>query len=141
MGRINTAKVLLGGLAAGVVANALDYVVSAYLLAEETAANARRRNLDFDLLSSSSVMWTWIVIDFLYGLTIVFTYAAIRPRFGPGPKTAVIAALIPWFAICTVMFGLATMGYWPIAFFWKNAAFSLVVAISAGLVGGFVYSE
>jgi hypothetical protein len=141
VGRINVGRVILGGLVAGVVANVLDYVVSAHLLAEEMAANAQRRNLDHSIANSTAAMVTWIVIDFLYATAIVFTYAAIRPRFGPGPKTAVIAALIPWFSICIILFGLATMGFWPMEFFWKNAFYSAIVAMAAGLAGGAVYQE
>jgi hypothetical protein len=112
-----------------------------YLLAEDMAANMIRRGLDPALAGETSSIVSWVVIDFLYGMTIVFTYAAIRPRFGPGPGTAAVAALIPWFAICSVMFGLAMIGYWPMTFWWKNAIFSVVVAIAAGLAGGAVYQE
>ena len=70
MGRINTGKVILGGLAAGVVANLLDYVVQGMLMAEEATANAQRLGLNMQHLNSSSMMITWIVIDFIYGLII-----------------------------------------------------------------------
>src|SRR5262245_52527204 len=141
MGRINTAKVVVGGLVAGLIANIFDFVGNTYLFAEEMGANARMRNLDPVQLASTRVMVSWIVFDFFYGLLIVFTYAAIRPRFGPGPKTAVIAAMIPYLAITVTIFCFANMGMFTMPLFWKNAIFSLVVAIAAGLAGGALYTE
>jgi len=35
MGRFNVGRVIMGGLAAGVVANALDYVINAILMKAE----------------------------------------------------------------------------------------------------------
>ena len=92
MGRINTGRVVLGGLVAGVVANALDYVINAYLMAEEGADMAQRLNLNQDVMQSST--YVWIGVDMIWGLLLVFTYAAFRPRFGPGPKTAMLSAIL-----------------------------------------------
>ena len=36
------------------------------------------------------------------GLLLVWLYAAIRPRFGPGPRTATYAALVVW--VCGFIF-------------------------------------
>ena len=141
MGRINTGKVILGGLAAGVVANALDYLIQGVLMAEESAANAQRLGLNMQQLNSTSMMVTWIVIDFIYGLIIAFTYAAIRPRFGPGPKTGAIAGIIPWAAICVVFFGLASSGLFTMNSYVKQSVLTLGVAIAAGLTAGKLYSE
>ena len=33
----------------------------------------------------------FIFLDFIYGIGLLWVYAAIRPRFGAGPKTGVIA--------------------------------------------------
>ena len=141
MGRINTGKVILGGLAAGVVANLLDYVVQGMLMAEEATANAQRLGLNMQHLNSSSMMITWIVIDFIYGLIIAFTYAAIRPRFGPGPKTAVVASVTIWAAITAVMSGFVAIGIFASPTFMKHAAMHLAIAVIVGLVGAAIYKE
>ena len=44
-----------------------------------------------------SAIGGFVIITFLVGIITVWLYAAIRPRFGPGPGTAVIAALVVWF--------------------------------------------
>ena len=35
-----------------------------------------------------------ILVSFVGGLVLVFFYAAARPRFGPGPKTAVLVEMV-----------------------------------------------
>ena len=83
MGRINVSRLLIGGLAAGVVANALDYVINAYLMQAEGEDMMVRLNLSAEVVRSSAT--AWVIVDLIYGLLLVFVYAAMRPRFGPGP--------------------------------------------------------
>ena len=138
---INVGRVLLGGFVAGIVANALDFVVNQYLLGADMIANAQRLGLDVAVLNSSSVAVSWVIVDFLYGLLIVFTYAAMRPRFGPGPKTAVVAAVTIDLAVTVVLYGFMKMGMFTEPLFIKSALFALVVSVIAGLAGAAVYKE
>src|SRR5437667_4515115 len=39
----------------------------------------------------------FVIGGFVLGVLLVWLYAAIRPRFGPGPKTSLIAGLVLWF--------------------------------------------
>ena len=139
MGRINAGRVLLGGLVAGLVANALDYVINEFLMKEEGADMAQRLNLSQDALASS--MTVWIVVDFLWGLLLVFAYAAMRPRFGPGPKTAMLSGFTLWFAVCIMFAGLTSMGIFTPPGFIKYSALTLVSALAASLAGAAVYKE
>jgi hypothetical protein len=41
----------------------------------------------------------YIILFFALGVFTVWIYAAIRPRFGAGPMTAVCAGLIVWFLV------------------------------------------
>lgn len=139
MGGINLGRVLLGGIVAGVVANAGDWVINTYLLADDMSRMATRLGLDQSAIEAS--MPTWIVADFLYGILIVFAYAAMRPRFGAGPKTAVIAGVTLFLAVTVVLAGFQAMGMFEQATFVKNVASALVVTIAASLAGGAVYKE
>src|SRR5437016_9561106 len=82
---INTKKVLLGGIAAGVVLNVIDFVTNTYILAAQmkAAADAFKPGLS-DRMMTGSAITSYIVMDFVLGVLLVWTYAAIRPRFGPG---------------------------------------------------------
>jgi len=139
MSKINTGRVVLGGLVAGVVANALDFVINAYLMKEEGADMAQRLNLSEATLQSS--VMAWVVVDFIWGVLLVFAYAAFRPRFGPGPKTAAVSGFTLWFAVCIMFGGLMSMGIFTLPGFIKYSALTLVSALSASLAGAAIYRE
>jgi len=139
MGRFNVGRVIMGGLAAGVVANALDYVINAILMKAEGEEMMQRLNLSADVVGKS--VTTWVIVDFVYGLLLVFTYAAMRPRFGPGPKTAVISGATLWLAICAIFAGLTAMGIYTEQAFLKSSALTLVSTMAASLTGAYIYKE
>ena len=139
MGRINVARLIIGGLAAGAVANALDYVINKYLMVDEGTEMMQRLNLRADIMESSK--YTWIAVDFIYGMVLVFAYVAMRPRFGPGPKTAVIAGMSFWIAFTAVFAGLTAMGIYTQQAFMKNAALAIVSTLAPILVGASLYKE
>jgi hypothetical protein len=139
MGRINVVRVVIGGLVAGVAANALDYVISTYVLAREMAETVQRLNLRADLVEQS--MWTWIGFDVVYGLLVVFTYAAIRPRFGPGWKTALMAGMCYWVAFTAMSAGYTSMGMFTHPTFVRSAAFSLFSTLVPAVIGASLYQE
>src|SRR6266550_4500926 len=108
---INTQKVLIGGFAAGVVMNVIDFVTNMYILGARMKAEADAFKLGMsDQMMSSSMIVTNIVMDLLLGILLVWTYAAIRPRFGPGAKTAVYAALLFWVLAAIFLSGYMHMG-------------------------------
>jgi len=139
MARMNTGRLFLGGLAAGVVANGLDYVINTVLMKTEGADMVQRLNLSQDKVNASAM--TWVVVDFVWGLLLVFTYAAMRPRFGPGPKTAVVSGATLWLAVCSMFAGLSAMGIQTEQAFIKSAALTLISTLAASLVGAAIYKE
>jgi hypothetical protein len=137
--RINTTGVILGGVVAGVVANVIDFVSNSYLMVNESTEMMQRLNLKPDVLEHS--MWTWIGFDFVYGFLVIFTYAAIRPRFGPGPKTALIAGVCYWIAFGAMAAGFTAMGIFTHQAFIKSTALSLASTLIPALVGAYIYKE
>src|SRR5262245_45608619 len=61
MASINTGKVVVGGLAAGLVANVIDFVVNTFVLANSWEAFAKAHNLDPAAFTSPSVAITWVL--------------------------------------------------------------------------------
>ncbi len=110
MSKINWTRVLLGGLLAGLVFNVLEALASFITGAEFESAVAA---LGKTLPTSGGVMAYYVILGFVYGIAMVFIYAAIRPRFGPGPATAVLAGLIAWFMTGV----LNALGYAPLDIF------------------------
>ena len=141
MASINTGKVIVGGLVAGVVANVIDFVTNTYVLAPDWAAFAQGHNLDPNAMNNPTVAATWIVLDFLFGWLMVWTYAAMRPRLGPGVGTAVIAGLIIYIAPTLVLFGFTQMGLMTMAMFVKGSCGAIVSTLAAAVAGAAVYTE
>jgi hypothetical protein len=139
MAKIRTGRIVAGGLAAGVVMNICDFVINNYILSEAWQRAAAIRNLDAAALGSTPALVTFVTIDFLLGTLLVWLYAAIRPRFGPGPATAIIASFAV-FAACTLV--VASYSEW---FSWdlviKSSGLSLVSIMAAGLAGAWMYRE
>jgi len=138
---INSGRVVAGGLVAGVVANAIDFVTNTYVLGADMQAWAASHNIDQATLTSGTVAGSWAAVDFIYGLLIVFTYAAMRPRFGAGVRTAIVAGLVVFLAPTIVLFGFTQMGMLTMPMFVKGAIGAVVSSLAAALAGAAVYKE
>ena len=138
---INTGKVLVGGLVAGIVANIIDAASNFLILANDMKAMMARLNLDPAVMESTAGIAAWVLVDLLFGILVVFTYAAMRPRFGPGPKTAIVAGFTLFCAVTFVMYGLSSMGLMTSDLFLKSSACSLVSVLVSSVAGAAVYKE
>ena len=141
MTRINTGKVVAGGLLAGLLFNIGDFLINGYLLTAEYQATLTRLGLDAAAMESVGAMVCWVVIDFVFGLLIVWNYAGIRPRFGPGPLTALLAALPLYAGATLIVFGFASMGIFTTAIATKGAIYSAVNTAIGSIAGAWLYSE
>jgi hypothetical protein len=140
MGKINWQRVILGGLVAGVIINVVEWVVNGVIFAGDWAAvmKALNRSSAFSPKQIAALnLW-----GFLTGIATIWLYAAIRPRYGAGAKTAVCAGAAMWFMnyalggafpVITHMYprGLATV----------TLLIELAEAIVAGLAGAWLYKE
>jgi hypothetical protein len=136
---MNIGRIILGGVIAGIVANAGDYLINVYLMADEGTAMVQRLNLSAAAVEGSLV--TWIIVDVILGLLLVFTYAGFRPRFGAGPRTAIIAGVTIWLAICAVFAGLMSMGIYTQQAYLKSSVLTLANTVIASLAGAYFYRE
>jgi hypothetical protein len=139
---MNTKKVLFGGFVAGVVMNVIDWVVNGYLLAARMKAesDAFKPGLSDQMMQGSAIAG-YIVMDFVLAFALVWTYAAIRPRFGPGIKTASYAALLFWLLTMISMSGYMHMGMMSAGLWWTFAFVGLVNYLLSAWAGAKVYSE
>jgi hypothetical protein len=137
---INFRRVILGGLVAGVLANLFDFVINSYVLKADLEAMVARLNLS-PSYAWPSALWVFIGGDLIWGLLLVFTYAAIRPRFGPGLKTALISGILPWAAIAILTAQLSAAGIRSLSSYLKAGALYLLSAIVCSVVGARLYKE
>jgi|SRR5271167_1957905 len=93
MGKINVGRVIIAGLVAGIVADILGYLVDGILLAPQWAEGMKA----LGLTNFSANQWIWFnLLGLVSGIALIWIYAAIRPRFGAGVKTAVFAGVAVW---------------------------------------------
>jgi hypothetical protein len=139
MGKINLGRVVLGGLVAGVIVDVVEYVVNNIVLAEQWHSLTAAKKMP-TLGISETVAFD--IIGLVIGLAAVWTYAAIRPRFGAGPRTAVIAGLLTWIT-AYVLNDLAPLifGTFGLTMFSIQIAAGLVEIIVATVIGAFLYKE
>jgi hypothetical protein len=93
MGKINVARLILGGIVAGIAANLLGFWVDGVMLANMW--NGQLATWGRAPYSSSQIAW-FLVFGLINGLVTIWIYAGIRPRFGPGVKTAIYAGIAVW---------------------------------------------
>lgn len=96
MGNINMGRVLAGGLLAGLILNIGELLLNDFVLGTQMKAFMTQHNFADP---GTHFMMIAVGLTFVVGIVIVFGYACIRPRLGPGVKTAIIAGLFAWFGV------------------------------------------
>lgn len=139
MSQINVGGVVKGGLAAGVVITISEFVLNVPVAGEQMNAEFAARNLP---PVSTNQIAVFVVLSFLLGLATVWLYAAIRPRLGAGPKTAITAGLFVWacsYLNISITFGV--LGFISMELAILTIVWTLVEMILASSVGGYLYKE
>ena len=106
MNKINFGRVVLGGLVAGLVLNICEVIVNDVILGAQIKTWLTRMNLPEP---GGSFIAAAVGLTFVIGVVLVWIYAAMRPRLGPGPKTAICAGIIGWLFVgvyCGVINGI-----------------------------------
>jgi len=137
--RINTRGVVVGGLVAGLIINVSEYILNEPVLGARMLAELTAHNLP---PVGGSAIAVFVILGFVLGLVLVWLYAAIRPRFGAGPKTAAIAGAMVWFLdyFCGSIV-LGALGLFPTQLILIALIWGFVELIVAALVGGRLYTE
>jgi hypothetical protein len=138
MGKINQSRVLLGGIVAGIAINVLEYLVHDVILKAQHAETMK--TLGKTMPEGGSTIAVWFVYGFAWGIAAVWLYAAIRPRFGPGAKTAVIAAFASWF-FGPFLSGIAMWNMTILPLSPLEMVLELVAFVVAVLAGASLYKE
>jgi hypothetical protein len=136
---INISRVILGGLVAGVVLNIGETIFNAVLFAEANEAAIKALNLQ--PIGGRAVAW-FVISGFMFSIVMIWLYAAIRPRLGAGPKTALCAGLTAWaFGYLFPGIGFLAMGLFPGNLMVYGLVWSLFEVSVAAVVGAYFYRE
>jgi hypothetical protein len=139
MASINTQKLIVGTIAAGLVINVVETVMNMFVIAAPMEEMLGSMNLP---PMGGSAMGGFALLAFTLGFLLAWTYAAIRPRFGAGPATAIKAGLAVWAAF----YLLGTGANWLMGIVSRHLllitlAYTLPMMLAAGYVAGRVYQE
>src|SRR5262245_31485912 len=97
MGQINVGRVVIGGIVAAVILCVAGFIIHGAILGSQWAAWQSAGHMP-NAMSHGGAIVIWIIVSLVNGLTGVWIYAGIRPRYGAGPKTALIAGFLLWLA-------------------------------------------
>jgi hypothetical protein len=139
MNNINLSRAILGGLVAGVVLNIGEFLLNDVILGPQMREFFARFQLPDP---GSSFLVVAVLLTFVLVIVIVWIYAAIRPRLGPGVKTAICAGLLAWF--CTYLYTGIINGmifqvpanFMVIGLVWGAVEYTL-----AAIAGAWLYKE
>jgi len=141
MGKINWARVLLGGLIAGIVGNVLQFAVWVPLVGRSLSATLQTLGHPMQETVGATVLM--VVLGFLMGILLIWLYAAIRPRYGAGPGTAALAGVV-----AGLMMGVFPDIAWglflrmiPARVWATDAVITFAALVVATLLGAWVYKE
>ena len=140
MGRINLRRVLLGGLGAGVVITVFEVVLNTIQLVSGAWAEALKRMGNPEEFSNTQI-GQFTVLAFALGILMVWLYAAIRPRFGPGPATAGIAGVSLWIVSLIANISLGIMNAFPAEFLLVATIVRAFEYVAASMAGAALYKE
>ncbi len=135
---IQAKRVVGGGLVAGLVICASAALMVPVVGDEMAAAQAA---LGVPPMGPGAMAF-FFAFSLSLGLLVVWLYAALLPRFGPGPRTALLVAVLLWFltsfssSAANLAYGFMPLGLTVVGMVWGLA--ELVVA---ALVGTRLYRE
>jgi hypothetical protein len=138
MGKINYARVFLGGLLAGVIFIVGGFFTNGIVLGRDWEAAMKALGHTMP----SSALGIFVIWGFLAGFSVLWLYAAARPRYGAGAKTAAKIGIAYWF----IAQALPSLGQWGFGLFPKrliviSTLAGLVEAIVASVFGAALYKE
>lgn len=137
---INFGRVILGGLLAGLIINISEFLLNAVALKKDYEDTMKALNRSAEV--SGQQMAVWIIFGFVVGIAAIWLYAAIRPRYGPGPGTAARAGIAIWLLVSL----LGSVAMWNMGLFAGRLIFlpivwGLVEYVVAVVVGAWLYKE
>ena len=141
MAHTNRARVVLGGLLAGLVINVVEFLTHGVVLATAWSQAMQALGKPAGGPSTAAIV-IFNIMGFVLGIASVWLYAAIRSRYGAGPATALRAGIAVW-VIGALLPNLGTyaLGAFPTRLLAIATVASLVDILLGTIAGAWVYTE
>jgi hypothetical protein len=140
MGKINVGRWILGGIVAGVMGDIVESLLEAVWLGPHW--DAAMRMLGKPRITTGQIIH-YDLVGLIIGLTSVWIYAAIRPRFGAGMKTAIYAGLATWVlaSLVPILFFMVIPYLYPHHLALYAAIVDFLTCVIGTVAGAAVYKE
>jgi len=138
---MNKARVVLGGVVAGIINFMGDGVMHGVLLRQYWMEIAGTLRLPGDADAAAQFGY-YIVYDLAKGILSTLIYALVRPRLGAGAKTALVAGLLVWGLVLPVpLAGLLPEHFFGRMFALLWSLYGAVPVLLGAIAGAALYKE
>ena len=139
MSKIKLSSLIVPALVAGLIINVSEFILNMAVVGKDMMAVQQKLGLP---MIGGSAMATFVLFGFALGFILAWLYAAVRPRLGPGARTATIVGFVLWFlGYFYGNVGMAMMGIFPARMMMTTALWGLVEVLIAANVAGYLYKE
>jgi hypothetical protein len=141
MPRLNWARIFIGVLIAAIIMFLSDGWLHEKVLGADWQAVYEGLGATPPAHSAVGLAY-FAIFELGRAFTAILFYALMRSHFGPGPKTAVIAAVVGWLAFSvTGPAEFIPLGFYSHALWRKVAAAQLITSIVATIAGAALYKD
>jgi hypothetical protein len=136
--RINVRSAFTSGLVAGIIIIIVGFGLVP-ILGNQMNSVLESRSLP---PLSNGAMGFFAFVSVTFGISVIWLYALIQPRFKSKLKAAVVSAMIFWFyAYFLPNAALVAYGFMPFTLSAIGTAWGILEVLAAGIVGSRLYKE
>lgn len=135
---IKIKEILINGLIAGVIIS-ISALTMVPVVGNEMDSVLANRGLP--PLSNAAMVY-FCCISLIFGISVIFLYTVLKPRFGSWLKTAVIASIIVWvLAYLINNVSLAVYGFMPVRLAVIGSVWGLLELLLASIIASRLYDR
>jgi hypothetical protein len=141
MSNVNWGKFVLGALIVAVVCFISDGFLHQRVVDDQWEAVIAALGAKFPQHAGWTMVY-FVIFELGRGFLTMYTYVLLRPRLGPGAKTAAWAGVVAWVAFSlTGPAQFIPLGFYSESLWISVALYQLVFSIIAAIAGAAPYSE
>ena len=141
MSNVNWGRFILGALIVAAICFVSDGFLHQRVVDDQWQAVIDALGAKFPEHAGWAMVW-FVVFEAGRGFLTMYTYVLLRPRLGPGPKTATWAGVVAWVAFSlTGPAQFIPLGFYSDSLWISVGLYQLVFSIIAAIVGAAPYSE
>jgi hypothetical protein len=141
MSNVNWGKFILGALIVAAICFVSDGFLHQRLVNDQWEAVVAALGAKFQEHAGWTMVY-FVIFELGRGFLTMYTYVLLRPRFGPGVKTATWAGVVAWVAYSlTGPAQFIPLGFFSESLWFTVAIYQLVFSIVAAIAGAAPYGE